>query len=276
MANKKKAASSAPPAASKQATPVQALPPQPDRRRILQGVAALAVLGLSGGGLMALNSGKKATEPRPGTEASAANISASGWRIQGTLTEACTCAAPCGCNFGQGPSPHHYCWAMFAYGIREGHYKGVKLDGLNIGAGSADKGLVFYLDERATPEQAEGLKAIVHRICDTLKPEVGEIDPSLKLRAIKTATVEQVVGEKDCSLSIEGAGEFRADYLLGLDDKTPIIVENNWSWNIQHCIKGVASRMRYKDEAGNQFDVKKVNANIGQFDYDENTKIFLR
>ena len=243
---------------------------------MLLGVAALAALGLSGGGLMALNGGKKGSGAGSGSEASAATGSATGWRIQGTLTEACTCAPPCGCNFDQGPSPHHYCWALFAYGIREGHYHGVKLDGLNIGAGSADKGLVFYIDHRATPEQAEGLKAIVQRICDTLKPAVGEIDPAMKLRAMKTAVVEQVVGEKDCSMSIEGAGEFQADYLLGFDDQTPIIVENNWSWNIQHCIKGKASRMWYKDEFGNKFDVKAVNANIGQFDYDENTKLFLR
>ena len=270
MSRKKKDAAPTPAAAPRPAAPAETGPEQPGRRRVVQGVALTALLGLSGGGLMALTGGRKASGPP------AATAPTIGWRIQGTLTEACTCSAPCGCNFGQGSSPFHYCWAVFAYGIREGHYRGVRLDGLNIGAGSADKGLVFYIDSRATPEQADGLKDIVHRICDTLKPAKGEIDPSLKLRAIKTADIEQVVGDKSCSLDIAGAGEFQADYLLGLDDKTPIIVENNWSWNIRHCIKGKASLMRYKDEFGNKFAVKHVNANIGEFDYDENTKIFLR
>src|SRR5205823_10964258 len=34
------------------------------------------------------------------------------WEISGDLTEACTCAVPCTCNFGRGPSPRHYCYAL--------------------------------------------------------------------------------------------------------------------------------------------------------------------
>ncbi|HEY6402533.1 MAG TPA: DUF1326 domain-containing protein, partial [Blastocatellia bacterium] len=49
------------------------------------------------------------------------------WHISGALSEACTCSVPCTCNFGEGPSPHNYCHAVYAYGIKEGRYNGVKL-----------------------------------------------------------------------------------------------------------------------------------------------------
>src|SRR5262245_21557244 len=47
------------------------------------------------------------------------------FHIRGALSEACTCNVPCPCNFGQGPSPHNYCHAVYAYGIKEGSYNGV-------------------------------------------------------------------------------------------------------------------------------------------------------
>ena len=72
------------------------------------------------------------------------------WRIQGNLSEACTCSVPCTCNFGGAPSPNHFCYAVFSLDIRKGHWGDVALDGLRLGAGNASKGTVWYLDERAT------------------------------------------------------------------------------------------------------------------------------
>src|SRR6266536_1316888 len=54
------------------------------------------------------------------------------WEIAGDLTEACTCAVPCTCNFGEGPSRHHYCYALFSLDIHHGHYGNLNLDGLRL------------------------------------------------------------------------------------------------------------------------------------------------
>jgi hypothetical protein len=199
------------------------------------------------------------------------------WHIRGNLSEACTCSVPCSCNFGQGPSPNHYCWALFSYGIQRGNYGKVKLDGLNLAGAAGEKGFVIYVDQRATPEQAEALKAIAQHIGSTMQPPPGApADDSTKLLGMKTAAIEQVVGDKSCRLSLGDVGGFQADYLMGIDDKSPIVVENNWSWNVTHCIKAKASRLHYKDEFGNAFDVRDVNANQGKFDYTEKTRVFLR
>ena len=58
--------------------------------------------------------------------------------------------------------------------------------------------------------------------------------------------------------------------------KTPVVVENNWSWNIQHGIKGKTKRLHYKDEFGNEFDLTGTNANQGQFDWSDKTPVYFR
>ncbi|MBC8101526.1 MAG: DUF1326 domain-containing protein, partial [Cytophagales bacterium] len=55
------------------------------------------------------------------------------WSATGTLLESCTCAVPCTCNFGEGPSPHAYCHAVFAYRFEKAIWGGVDLSGLIIG-----------------------------------------------------------------------------------------------------------------------------------------------
>lgn len=199
------------------------------------------------------------------------------WRIRGDLTEACTCSVPCSCNFGQGPSPHHYCWAVFSYGIRKGHYGNVKLDGLRLAGAVGEKGFIWYLDERATPEQAAALRAIADHIASTMEPDPAAPDATpLNFLGFKTAPIEQVTGERSARLMIGGRGGFEADYLIGLDGKTPIKVVNNWSWNVTDCIKGKTRRFKYEDDFGNRIDVEGVNANQGKFDYTEKTKVFIR
>jgi hypothetical protein len=199
------------------------------------------------------------------------------WRIRGDLSEACTCSVPCSCNFGQGPSPQHYCYAVFAYGIRKGNYGKVKLDGLKIGGAMGEKGIVIFLDERATPEQAAGLKAIIEHIGSTIQPDPATPDaPSPPMLGIQTASIEQTVGEKSCRLQIANLGGFESDYLIGIDGKRPITVENNWSWNVTDCIKAKARQLKWKDSFGNTIDAEGVNSNQGKFDYTEKTTLFIR
>jgi uncharacterized protein DUF1326 len=104
------------------------------------------------------------------------------WEISGDLSEACTCHVPCSCNFGEGPSPHHFCWALFSVAIQKGYYGGLSLDGLRLAEAHGNKSRVWYIDDRATPEQAEALKAIATHIDPSAKhwervhivQEVGE------------------------------------------------------------------------------------------------------
>src|SRR5690242_15879665 len=86
------------------------------------------------------------------------------WQLTGDFSEACSCSVPCSCNFGENPSPHAFCYALFSLDIQSGHYGDVKLDGLHLAGGGGAKGLVLYIDERADTQQAAALTAVAKQM----------------------------------------------------------------------------------------------------------------
>jgi len=184
------------------------------------------------------------------------------WEISGDLSEACTCNVPCSCNFGQGPSPHHFCWSLFSVDIQNGHYGSVSLDGLRLAGAHGNQSRVWYIDDHATPQQAEALKAIA-----------THIDPNAK--HWERAHIVQEVGEKGNKLQIGDQGGFEADYIIGKDGKTPVVVQNNTSWNIPKSVKGKTKFLRYRDAFGNKFDMAATNSNQGKFDWTDETKEYF-
>ena len=183
------------------------------------------------------------------------------WEMTGQLSEACSCKVPCTCNFNEGPSPHHYCWSLFALNIEHGHYGKVQLDGLHLAGAHGKKGDVWYIDDRASAEQWAALHAITLDLEEKRKRSTHW----------ETAGILQVVGEKSHELEVTGHGGFRADYIIGMDGKTPVLLENNPSWNIQHGIKAKAKELEYRDRHGNKYRFADVNSNEGWFDWTDQT-----
>jgi len=183
------------------------------------------------------------------------------WEIQGDLSEVCTCAVPCTCNFNEGPSPHHYCRSMFSLAIEKGHYGDLKLDGLHLAGVHGNKTKVWYIEASANPEQAAALRAIADHI--------------LKSDHVETAAITQKVGDTGNRLQIGEKGGFEANYVIGMDGKTPIVVENNSSWNIPRSIKGKTKYVRYKDQYGNKLNFKDSNSNEGKFDWTDTTENYF-
>lgn len=183
------------------------------------------------------------------------------WELKGNFSEACSCQVPCTCNFGSGPSPHHFCWTMFSLEIQKGHYGKVKLNGLRLAAAHANKAVVWYIDQRATPRQSAALKAIA-----------SLLGYHFDLPAFfKSARITQVVTKKGNQVEIEGHGGFKADYVMGGDGKNPIVVENITAWNLPRSIKGRTEYLRYSDSHGNKLDFKDTNSNEGKFDWSDKT-----
>lgn len=215
----------------------------------------------------------------PLTSACAQNAETA-WHLSGDLTEACTCAVPCPCNFGANPT-RPYCYALFSLDIKEGHYGAVALDGLHLAGAGGSKGMVLYGDDRANPEQLAALKAIgkaayAKMIKANHFKSAQDVPPDMRLVAFKTAHIEQKADEKSCLLKIGDLGGYSADYIIGMDGKTPVVVENNWSWNIRHGIKAKTKRLVYKDAFGNKLDYRETNSNQGRFDWSDTTPIYFR
>lgn len=208
-------------------------------------------------------------------------LSPAPWHLTGKLSEGCSCAVPCACNFGQNPSPHSFCYAVFGMTIDSGTYGDTKLDGLRLAGVQAEKGVVLYTDARATKEQADALKAIsrvlwvkalkANGVTDLKKPPAG-----FALLAIKPARIEHTIGEKSNHLLIENAGRLDADYITGIDGKTPVVVSNNYSWNIQDGIKAKTRILRYHDSYGNRMNFAGTNSNQGKFDWTDQTPVYFR
>jgi Protein of unknown function (DUF1326) len=191
------------------------------------------------------------------------------WQIKGALSEACTCNVPCTCNFGQGPSPYSYCYAVYAYGIREGNFNGVNLDGLKFGGMETAKGNAMYVDARAEGEQRAALEAVARKVLRVSGDRMGHG----KLLGIKYVEIKQEYDDRQAMLDLGGAGGFKTYYIMGRDKTKPVVVLNNTEWAIDGAIKGKTEYLIIKDDYGNRHSAKNTNSNQGDFEYDEQTNL---
>jgi hypothetical protein len=243
--------------------------PKRDRR------AAAAVL-VSAAALCCIAAAQPASLPRP-------------WRIKGKFSEACTCAVPCTCNFGEPPSPHDYCYAMWSYWIEEGAWTDVKLNGLRMGGVDGPGGILALMDEHADAAQRAALENIWHAVSGRLiclmrlwpfKADGAQAAPGQPVRQgsiIRTrypgrkflgfeyVPIEQTVTSRGVRLMIPGRGGFEAAYIFGRDPTSPITVTNIVSWPVPVSIKGKTTSFKYKDKF-NDLDYQGTNANQGDFD----------
>lgn len=193
---------------------------------------------------------------------------ATSWTIEGALTEACTCSVPCTCNFGEGPSPHHYCYSLYAYDIRKGKSGNVTLDGLRFGATELKSGKTIFIDERADERQRHALRVLAARIISHLSAEEAE-KRAKSDSSVRYAAVKQEYDGRRHHLDVSGIGEFSADYIMGLDKNNPVVVRNNTTWRILDAIKGKTRVFRVK-LGKDTIDVKDTNSNQGDFLYSDN------
>ena len=217
--------------------------------------------------LLAVAAGTIALQYRTSAEGSIAKP-ADRWHIAGVLSEACTCNVPCTCNFGQGPSPHSYCHVTYSYEIREGHFNGVKLDGLRFGGMETAKGNALYLDERAQGEQRKALEAVARKATRVNGDRMG----GARLLGISYVQIRQQYDDRTDMLDIGGLGGFKSNYIMGRDKSKPVIVVNNTEWPIKEAIKGKTEYFTIKDGYGNLHSARNTNSNHGEFEFDETTR----
>lgn len=213
------------------------------------------------------NTAQQGAASPPANEAPPAEaLAAKSWKIKGALSEACTCAVPCSCNFGQGPSPHSYCYPFYSYHIEEGRYGNVVLDDLHFGSADLRGGRHMFMDERASPQQREALRVIMARVVERVSAEDSEKKAQEISDEIRYVKVEQEYDERKNLLRVAGIGEFAADYVMGLDKSAPVVVRNNTTWRIHDAIKAKTSAYKVKIER-DVVDTKDTNSNQGEFEY---------
>ncbi len=180
------------------------------------------------------------------------------WSASGTLLESCTCAVPCTCNFGEGPSPHPYCHAVFSYQLDKASWNGVDLSGLIVAGADGPRGVAGFIDERATAAQRPILEKLARAVMAQGGPAGGN-------RRFIAAPITHSVQGGNLRLDIPGHGGFTATVIMGRDRKSPIIVENNTVWPIPRAIKAKATPLAYRDSVAGVIRGSGTNANYGKF-----------
>ena len=200
----------------------------------------------------------------------AEKTAANSWRIVGALTEACTCSVPCSCNFGQGPSPHSFCYPFYSYHIRKGNYGDITLDDLHFGSADLKSGRYIFIDERADRRQREALERIAARVIERVSAEDVEKKAKEIAEHVRYATVEQSYDDRSNHLKVAGIGEFDSDYVMGMDKSAPVVVRNNTTWRVRETIK--AKTRFYRVHLGSDvIDMKDTNSNQAEFEYTDAT-----
>jgi hypothetical protein len=189
------------------------------------------------------------------------------WHIKGSLSEACSCAVPCRCNFGGLPLPHPYCYSMYSYKIKNGSHGDVVLDGLKFGSVDARYGRTLYIDQRANQAQRAALNDIAMDMLGLRDNTQFYPGQSMAHIATRYVDIAQESDQKGNRLKLGDDGEFRAEYIIGRDGKTPVIVKNNTTWAVDEAIKGRTSLFFYH-YGRNRFQMQDTNSNQGEFEYD--------
>ena len=111
------------------------------------------------------------------------------WSIKADMSGACCCAVPCPCAFQQKPTLGH-CDANVLFEIKSGHYKGTRLDGLQlVMTWQGGNWVKYYLSDKATDRQLAAIQKLM--------PEAVSIFKKTKVLAAKRVpiTVQRTGGK---------------------------------------------------------------------------------
>ena len=124
------------------------------------------------------------------------------YQMEGRLLEVCDCNVLCPCWIGEDPDGGT-CEAALAYGIDKGTVEGVDVSGLVVAAiahipGNVLQGnwdTVFFVDERATPEQTDKLLKVFRGELGGAVADLAQLHGQVRVeRAPITFTVEEGKG----------------------------------------------------------------------------------
>jgi len=193
------------------------------------------------------------------------------WKLTGQLEEACSCSAACPCWFGSKPTKMTCGGGQFIF-ITKGTYGSVKLDGLAVGSMSQSpegKGMMesfgswnfnyYYVDEKATPEQREALKAIANTVL------AGGASPKTEYRYVP---IVRKIDGKEHSISLAKYGTFSGHLIEGGLGGSVRIVNPPGADPLHHeYAQGESTKIAYSD-AGQDWNFSGSNYMYGTFEID--------
>ena len=194
------------------------------------------------------------------------------WKVSGTYFEVCNCEAACPCVFA-GPPTSGDCTVLIAWHIEEGGFDGTKLDGLNAVLAVHSPGhmlqtkwqVALYLDQRATPPQADALGKIFSGQAGghpaNLAPMIGQV------LGAKSAAIEFREEGKRRSLRIGDIASAELEAVAGADGGETTI--SNHALCVAPGFPAVVARSKSASfhDLGLNLQVSEKNAFYSKFAY---------
>ncbi len=193
------------------------------------------------------------------------------WKITGQLEEACSCSAACPCWFASKPTKMTCGGGQFLF-ITKGTYGEVKLDGLAVGSiaqSPEGKSMMesfgswnfnyYYIDDKATPEQREALKAIGTTVL------AGGASTKTEFRYVP---IVRKIDGKEHTISVAKYGTFSGHLVEGGLGGAVRIVNPPGADPLHHeYAQGETTKMAYND-AGQDWSFSGSNYMFGTFEID--------
>jgi hypothetical protein len=192
------------------------------------------------------------------------------WKIVGQLEEACSCNAACPCWFGSKPTRMTCGGGQFIF-IDKGTYGSVALDGLSVGAmveSPEGKSMMesfgnfkfsnVYVDEKANPQQREGLLEIAKVLGSESSPK----------REIRYVAINRTITGKEHAISLGQYGKFSGHLIEGgLGGSARIVNPPGADPLHKEYEQGTTTQIAYND-AGRNWNFQNSNYMFGTFQLD--------
>lgn len=195
-----------------------------------------------------------------------------GFTVEGDYFETCTCDVSCPCIWLK-PADRDACDVMLAWHVRAGQLDGVDLAGLNaVMVVHAPKQMTdggwrvaLYLDDRATPAQAEALGAVFSGGAGghlaALGPLIGEV------AGVTSAAIGFDRSSGSLRAQVSDVLSMEAEEITGMDGGTAPVITNPLLGAIpQPVTQAKAGDVRYHDHWDVEFS--GTNSFVTDFRYE--------
>jgi hypothetical protein len=182
--------------------------------------------------------------------------------VTGRVLEACSCAVPCTCNFGQLPSPHEFCESLAVFEFTAGDVEGVNLKGLRMAMSSDRHGQNIVYVDSASPEKAR-------EVITTIARWILSLEGKDASRFLNTPIDLSLQDPGMTASLLEGQTRISARPLVGNDGKSPVIVSQPIIFGrfpITRSRKAVATHLLVRF-AKSSFEYSNTNANDALFEF---------
>jgi hypothetical protein len=185
------------------------------------------------------------------------------WWAEGDLFEGCNCAIVCPCHldFRQN-STHETCENAWGIHIDRGEFGAVTLDDLNAmvlvscpGPSMFDGNwaALVYLDDRATPEQADGLGRILTGEAGGPWGRIAQFFSGGKAHSVQSASFRFEKSDRRRSLEVGGLVSLEVEAIRGADPEGVVTINN--LFNLLHGPEHVVASSQVKlDDQGLRWD----------------------